>query len=500
MATLKQIIETRLKKRKILKEQKREPYPIFTKITHSTARALAEYSVLAKEKKNIKLAGRVMSFRTHGGLSFSELRDSSGTLQIAFRKDALGKSKYEELAELLDVGDFIEATGTMFKTKRGQISLDTRDFKIIAKSIRPLPEKWHGLKDVEQRYRKRYLDILMNKDVRNIFETRSLLVAQLRDFMNKNGFMEVETPVLQNIPGGATAKPFKTHLNAFNMDMYLRVSPELYLKRLLVGGFDKVYELGTSFRNEGVDYAHNPEFTMLEFYWAYSDYKEGMKLTEKLLSYIVKKIVGKKKFEYLPSASVDNLKKKGMEVDFSTPWDRIEFTELLQKYADVKYDDYDLSGLAKKAKELGVEISKNAHSKSEVADAIYKKYCMPKIKNPTFVIHHPSEMLPLAKPLESNPQYAASFQLVAAGWELVKGYSELNDPVLQRKFFQEQEKLRKKGDDEAQKMDEDFVEALEYAMPPAFGFGMGVDRLTAFLTNSHALREVKLFPTMRPKE
>ncbi|MEX2144786.1 MAG: lysine--tRNA ligase [Candidatus Spechtbacterales bacterium] len=487
MATLKQIIEIRLKKRKLLKEQNREPYPIFTKTTRSSVSALADFSVLAKEKTNIALAGRVMSFRTHGGLSFSSLRDAAGSIQIAFRKDALGVSKYAELAELLDVGDFIEAKGVMFKTKRGEKTLDVSDFKIIAKSIRPLPEKWHGLKDVEQRYRKRYLDILMNEDARRIFETRSFIISELRSFMEKNGFMEVETPVLQNIPGGATAKPFKTHLNAFDLDMYLRISPELYLKRLLVGGFDKVYELGTCFRNEGVDYSHNPEFTMLEFYWAYSDYKKGMKFTEKLISSVVKKITGKKIYEH-----------EGTKIDFSTPWNRIEFTELLQKYAGIKYEDYDLGGLAKKAQELGVEISKDAHSKPEVADAIYKKYCMSKIKDPVFVIHHPRSMLPLAKPLESNPEYAASFQLVVNGWELVKGYSELNDPVLQKEFFGEQEKLRKVGDEEAQHMDEDFVEALEYGMPPAFGFGMGVDRLTAFLTNSHALREVKLFPTMRP--
>ncbi|MEX0870069.1 MAG: lysine--tRNA ligase [Candidatus Spechtbacterales bacterium] len=488
-STLKEIIKNRLKKRKILVERKESPYPVVVKRTHTVEDVLGSFSKLEKEEKPLALAGRIVSLRAHGKLTFANLKDGTGSMQIAFREDALGKVNYEKIQESIDVGDFLSVEGVAFKTKRGEQSVDVKKFGIISKAIRPLPEKWHGLKDVEQRYRKRYLDMLMNEDVRRIFNNRSKIISECRNFLDNEGFEEVETPILQTIPGGASAKPFKTHLNAHNMDMYLRIAPELYLKRLLVGGMDKVYELGRNFRNEGVDYSHNPEFTMLEFYWAYSNYKEGMKITEKLIQNIIKSVLGSYKYEY-----------EGKKIDFSGSWERIEFTELLQKYADVSYDDYNFEGLKKKAEELGVKIGKNVYSKPEVADAIYKKYCQPKIVNPTFVIHHPIEMLPLAKPLDDRPEYAASIQLVAAGWELVKGYSELNDPVVQREFFENQEKLRKKGDDEAQFMDEDFIEALEYGMPPAFGFGMGIDRLTAFLSGSHALREVILFPTMKPRK
>lgn len=486
--SLKEIIKTRLNKRKILLERHRNPYPVSIKSTHTTEELLGSFAKLEKIGKPVRLAGRLMSIRQHGKLTFGNIKDKSGSIQVAFREDGLGKNLYEDIEAFLDVGDFLSVEGMLFTTKRGEKTIDVKKFEVIAKSIRPLPEKWHGLKDVEQRYRKRYLDILMNDEAREVFEARSKIVSGCRNFLEKEGFMEVETPILQTIPGGATARPFETRLNALSLDMYLRIAPELYLKRLLVGGMEKVYELGRNFRNEGVDYSHNPEFTMLEFYWAYSDYKKGMKLTEKLVKSLVKKVIGKTIYEY-----------EGKNINFKTPWERVEFNELLQRYADVNYEDYDFAALKKKAGELGVDIKKSAQSKAEVADAIYKKYCLPKISDPTFVIHQPSEMLPLAKPLEDRPEYAASFQLVIAGWELVKGYSELNDPVKQREFFEEQEKLRKKGDDEAQFMDDDFIEALEYGMPPAFGFGMGIDRLTAFLTGSHALREAILFPTMKPK-
>lgn len=485
---LEDIIKNRLKKRKSLQDRGVSPYPIFIKRTHNIAQVLDEFDKLAKLKKRITLAGRLIKLRSHGGLTFGNLKDGLGSVQIAFREDGLGKVQYADIEKSLDIGDFISVEGTLFKTKRGERTVDLTKFSIITKSIRPLPEKWHGLKDVEERYRRRYLDILMNEDVARIFKTRSRLIAQIHDYMTHSGFQEVETPVLQFIPGGTSAKPFKTHLNAFDLDMHLRISPELYLKRLLVAGFDKVYELGRNFRNEGVDYSHNPEFTMLEFYWAYSDYKEGMKFTEKFLSSLVKSVTGKKQIEH-----------EGRKINFSTPWDRIEFTDLLHKYAKINYDDYNFEGLKRVAEKLGVKSEKKVYSKAEVGDQIYKKLCLPHIINPTFIIHYPSEMLPLAKPLPDNPDFAASFQVVAAGWELVKAYSELNDPVVQREFFEKQQALRQKGDLEAQLMDEDFVEALEYGMPPAFGFGMGIDRLTALITNSHSLREVILFPTMRPK-
>ncbi|MDX1535268.1 MAG: lysine--tRNA ligase [Candidatus Spechtbacterales bacterium] len=489
MATIDEIIKTRLEKRKKLKEGGANPYPVHVNQTHTTAEALENFSELSKKEEPVKLTGRIMAFRTHGAISFAELKDGSGQIQLAFREDGMGKAAYEEIQEILDRGDFINAEGTLFETKRGEKTLDVKKFDIISKSIRPLPEKWHGLKDVELRYRQRYLDLLMNEDVRELFEKRSLIVKEIRNFLEENDFTEVETPILQMIAGGASAKPFKTHLNAFDLDVYLRVAPELYLKRLLVGGMDKVYEIGRNFRNEGVDYSHNPEFTMLEFYWAYSDYKEGMKFIEEMLSGLVKKVIGKDKFEY-----------EEKEVDFKTPWERIEFKDLLRKYADINYDDYNFESLKKKAEELGVKMTGDIHSKPQVADQIYKKFCLPNIVNPTFIIHYPSEMLPLAKPLDDNPDYAASFQLVIAGWELVKAYSELNDPVVQREHFEKQEELQKAGDPEAQSMDMDFVEALEHGMPPALGVGIGIDRLTAFLTGAHSLREIILFPTMKPKE
>lgn len=498
MKNLSEIVKIRLKKRKKLKDLGDNPYPIFVKRTHSIQSAGSEFSKLSKEEKLVKLTGRLMTFREHGALTFANLRDSGSQIQIAFRRDGMGKSAYEEMQKLVDIGDFLNVEGVLFKTKRGEKTLDVRKFNIISKSLQPLPEKWHGLKDVEQRYRKRYLDLLMNDEVSDIFKKRSKIIKEARNFLETNDFLEVETPILQQIPGGATAKPFKTHLNALNLDMYLRVSPELYLKRLLVGGFDKVYEIGRNFRNEGIDYSHNPEFTMLEFYWAYSDYKEGMRFTEKLLRHILKQVVGGYKVEHSSKKESGDKSKKIM-IDFSKTFTRVEFNELLQKYAKINYEDHNLESLQKKAKELGVKIAKKVYSKTEIADVIYKKVCLPHLVQPTFVIHHPANMLPLAKPLEDNPDYVASFQLIVAGWELIKGYSELNDPVLQKEFFKTQGALRSKGDDEAQFMDKDFIEALEYGMPPAFGFGMGMDRLTALLTNTHSLREVILFPTMRPK-
>lgn len=484
---LDDIIKGRLDKRAQLKQNGTDPYPLHTKRTHSIAEALASFDSLAASNEEVSLAGRLMSVREHGALTFGDLYDGSAKMQIAFKEDSMGESAYRSVAEVLDLGDFVSLTGILFTTNRGERTLEVRSFALAGKTLRPLPEKWHGLKDVEERYRRRYLDLLMNEEVRGLFETRETVVRTIRSFLLERGFREVETPILQSIAGGAAARPFVTHLNAFDMDMFLRIAPELYLKRLLVGGYEKVFELGRNFRNEGVDYSHNPEFTMLEFYQAYSDYKEGMKLTEELVTELVKATIGSMKHEF-----------DGVEVDFTGPWERITFNELLQKFAQVNYEDYTFESLRQRAIELDVKIGKDVYSKAEVADAIYKKYCLPKIVNPTFVIHHPAEMLPLAKPLADNPEFVGSFQLIIAGWELVKAYSELNDPVAQREAFEEQEALRKKGDPEAHTMDEDFVEALEYGMPPALGLGMGIDRIATFLSGAHALRETILFPTMRP--
>jgi len=485
MPAIDNLKKERLKKLKAIISAGFSPYPINVKRTHTCLEAIENFAELEKSKKEVILAGRIISLREHGALTFSHIKDGTGSLQLLFRRDRLGIKSYQFFLKNFDIGDFIEARGTLFKTKRGERTLEVADYKMLAKSLLPLPAKWHGLKDIEERYRKRYLDLIFNPEVRKKFEIRAKIIKEIRAFLESKGFLEVETPILQPIYGGASAKPFKTHLNALDIDLYLRISPELYLKRLLVGGFEKVYEIGRCFRNEGIDKAHNPDFTMLEFYWAYADYKDLMKMTEEMFTVLLKKILKKEEIEY-----------EGKKINFKTPWPRIEFNQLFRKYTKINLEEVNVKFLKQKAKEFGV---KAEGGKGEVADEIYKKLCRPKIIQPTFVIHYPSESMPLAKSLEKDPKKSASFQLIVNGIEIVKAFSELNDPLEQRKRFLEQEKIFKEGYEEAQRMDEDFIEALEYGMPPAAGFGMGIDRLTALLTNSHALREVILFPTMKPK-
>lgn len=487
MATIDELRKTRIKKLETIQKAGFLAFPIKTKRTHKIEEVLKSFNNLEKTKKEIVLAGRIKSLRIHGGVTFFHIEDGTGQIQVFLRKDGIGEKAYNFFLDNFDIGDFIEVRGFLFATKKGERTLEASDFKILAKSLLPLPEKWHGLQDIEERYRKRYLDLIFNPEVKKKFKLRSKIISTIREFLEKEGFLEVETPILQPVYGGAKAKPFKTHLNALDVDLYLRIAPELYLKRLLVGGFEKVYEIGKCFRNEGVDRFHNPDFTMLEFYWAYADYKDLMKLTEKLFEFLLKKVFSSIKILY-----------QGKEVDFKTPWPRKEFSQLIKEYAKINLDDINRNVLAKKAKELGVEIEKGAE-KAEIADEIYKKYCRPKIWEPTFVIHHPLGFQPLAKALEGNPQKLANFQLVAAGFELLNAFSELNDPLEQKRRFEEQEKMLKSGFEEAQRMDKDFLEALEYGLPPAAGFGMGIDRLVSLLTDSHGLREVILFPTMRPK-
>ena len=477
----------RLEKLKAIEKAGILAYPIKTKSTHKIFEALKDFSSLSKSKKEIILTGRIRSLRIHGGATFCHIEDSSGKIQGFLRKDRIGEKAYKFFIDNFDIGDFIELRGILFKTKKGERTIEVSDYKILVKSLLPLPEKWHGLKDIEERFRKRYLDLIFNEEVRKKFEIRSKIIQAIREFLEKEGFLEVETPILQPIYGGAKARPFKTHLNAFDMDMYLRIAPELYLKRLLVGGFEKVFEIGKCFRNEGVDRFHNPDFTMLEFYWAYADYKDLMKFTERMFENLVKKIAGKLEMKY-----------EGKKVNFKSPWPRIEFSQILRKETKINLEEIHFEALKKEAQKLGIEISEG-EGKAEIADKIYKKFCLPKIWQPTFIINHPLGTFPLAKSLENNPSKLANFQLVIASWELINAFSELNDAIEQRKRFEEQEKFFKAGLEEAQRMDEDFLEALEYGMPPAAGFGLGIDRLVALLTDSHSLREVILFPTMRPK-
>lgn len=488
MAQIQKLRTARLKKLKAIKRAGLLAYPGFTKRTHKISDALKSFSSLARAKKEIILSGRMRSKREHGKSTFSHIEDGTSKIQVYFKEDKLGESRYKFFLDNFDIGDFIEIRGILFKTKTGEKTVEARDFKILAKSLLPLPEKWHGLKDIEERFRKRYLDLIFNPEVKKKFEMRSRIIKEMREFLEKEGFLEVETPVLQPIYGGARAKPFKTHHEALNLPLYLRISPELYLKRLIVGGFEKIYEVGRVFRNEGIDKSHNPDFTILEFYWAYANYKDLMKLTENLFERIIKKNFGKLEIEY-----------EGKKINFKTPWPRTEFSQLIRKHTKINLEEINEKALREKVKKLGISIEAD-RGKADLLDSIFKKICLPKIWQPTFVIHHPLGAFPLAKQLESNPTKLANFQLVAAGWELVNAFSELNDPLEQKRRFEEQEKFYKKGIEEAQRRDPDFLEALEYGMPPAAGFGLGVDRLVAILTDSHSLREAILFPTMRPKE
>ena len=486
MANIDEIKKTRLAKLKAIQKAGLLAYPGQTKRTHTCLEAQEQFEKFSSSEKEIILTGRILALRQHGGLIFSTIEDGSGKFQILFKKDGLGEKSYQFFLDNFDIGDFIEARGVLFATQRGEKTLQVADYKMLAKSLLPLPEKWHGIQDVEERFRKRYLDLIFNPEIRKKFQIRSQVITQIRTDLEKAGFLEVETPILQPLYGGATARPFKTHLNALDVDLYLRISPELYLKRLLVGGFEKVYEIGKCFRNEGLDKVHNPDFTMLEFYWAYSDYKELMKFTEKFISGLAKNVLGATKIMY-----------EGREVDFTPPWPRIEYLSFLKEHTGIDFDEINLETLKKEAKKLGVE---PRGGKSEIADEIYKKMCRPKILNPVFLIHYPADAFPLAKQLDSDEKKSDSFQVVVAGMEIVKAFSEQNNPIVQRERFEEQEKIFKQGFSEAQRLDEDFIEALSHGMPPAAGFGMGIDRLVALLTDSHSLREAILFPTMRPKQ
>lgn len=487
MSTLDEIRNKRLEKLKNLQNSGFSPYPILTKRTHTIEEALKNFTDLSRQKKEIFLVGRITSFRQHGQITFFDIQDGTDKIQVLIKKGRVGEKAYKFFLDDFDIGDFIQVRGILFKTKTKEKTLDASDFKILAKSLLPLPEKWHGLKDIEERFRKRYLDLIFNPEVKKKFILRSKIISEIRSFLEKEGFLEVETPILQAVYGGARAKPFKTHLNAVDLDLYLRISPELYLKRLLVGGFEKVFEIGKCFRNEGIDRFHNPDFTMLEFYWAFADYKELMRFTERLVITVLKKIFKRVKILY-----------QGKEINFQPPWKRIEFDELFRKELKMDYHTINEKTLYKKAVQLGLDV-KEGFPKFEIGDEIFKKIIKGKIWQPTFVIHYPLGFQTLAKSLEKNPKKLANFQLIVAGQEIVNAFSELNDPLEQRRRFEEQKNFLKEGLEEAHPFDEDFLEALEYGMPPAAGFGMGIDRFVALLTDAYSLREVILFPIMRPK-
>ncbi len=481
------IRQGRIEKLNKLRTENVDPYPAKSWRTHSVMQALEEFDALVESRKPLVLAGRVMARREHGGSTFADLFGGTGTIQVFFKRDKLGEREYQQMLDTLDIGDFIEVSGVLFLTKKNEKTLEAEKYRMLAKTLRPLPEKWHGLHDVEERFRKRYLDLLFNPEVKRKFEVRAKVLQALREFMNANGFIEVTTPTLQPLYGGASARPFKTHLNALDIDMYLRIAPELYLKRLLVGGFESVYEFTTNFRNEGIDRDHNPEFSAMEFYTAYRDIGWATEFTEKMFTTVLKHAIG-----------ADTVVYEKNEIAFRPPYARLAFADALRDHTGIDYDIADADTLLAKAKELGLVIEKNVE-KASLADEIFKKTIRPKLIQPTFVTDYPVELLPLAKRTE-NPDYVGAFQFYAGGLELIKAFSELNDPLDQRARMEVQESRRAKGDQEAQRLDEDYIEALEYGMPPAAGWGIGLDRFVALLTDSHSIRDIILFPLMKPRE
>lgn len=464
-----------------------EPFPSSCKPTHSLGAIASNFDQLVVNEDVITITGRVLAIRAHGGSTFLNISDGTGRLQAYGKRDGLGDDAYN-LFNDLDVGDFLELTGKLFTTKVGERTLlISTPPRFLAKSLRPLPEKWHGLTDTELRYRKRYLDLLVNEDVRRGAVQRANLVRAIRHWLDDRGYLEVETPALQTIPGGATARPFATHLNALDLDLYLRVAPELYLKRLLVAGFTKVYEVARCFRNEGIDHSHNPEFTQIELYEAYANYRDYMRLVEQLFAAIVPQITGSAVVNY-----------DGRTVDLTPPYEVINWTAALNsalKTETLNLSDDELAAISRKH---GVDITA-ADKRGAILDAAYKKLVRPNFERPTFLIDHPTCLSPLAKPKADDAQTVERFQLLLPGGiELMNGFSELNDPDIQRERFLEQEALREAGDEEAQRIDEDYLEALEHGMPPAAGLGIGIDRLAAVLAGCHSLREIILFPTLRP--
>ena len=465
------------------------PYP--SKISFAILAAediKKNFKKLVSNKKNIGVAGRILAKREHGGSTFLDLFDGTDKLQVFLSKDKIGTDSYNLFSEAVDIGDFIAVYGKPFFTKRAELTLEVSRWEMLAKSLLPLPEKWHGLQDIEERFRKRYLDLLMNSGVKERFLFRSRLIYKLRALLNKEGFLEVETPVLQTSAGGASARPFKTRHNALDIDLWLRIATEIHLKYLLIGGFNKVYEIGRIFRNEGIDAIHNPEFTTAELYIAYSDHESLMKFIEKLLGDLATLIAKNKTIAF-----------GGQKISFKTPFKKITFIEALERHALITdYPKKSRGDLVTIAMRFGVN-PESHESKDKIAEKIFAKVCRPKFIQPIFVTDYPASILPLAKRSPKNPDTALSFQVVAGGIEIVKAFNELNDPIDQRERLKKEAAAGAEGDAEAQPLDEEFIEALEYGMPPTAGFGMGIDRLAALLTNSHSLREVILFPAMRSK-
>lgn len=484
MDTEDKIKEIRIEKIKNLAKLGKESYPAHSRKNVDIVDVKKHFRKWSLLKKKVIIAGRIISQRGQGGIMFLNLRDNFEHFQVVFKKDNL-----DDLAVAqnnLDIGDFIECEGTFFKTQRGEQSLLVKEWRLLSKSLRPLPSEWYGLKDTEERLRKRYLDILMNPEIKDVFIRKSKFWQSIRNFLLIKGFLEVETPVLESVPGGAEAKPFITHHNALDMDVYLRISPELWLKRLMVAGFPKVFEIGRIFRNEGIDAEHLQDYTQMEFYWAFADYYDGMKLVEEMYKKVAQEVYGKTKFRI-----------KGFDIDLSKKWEVYDYIKIIQEATGVDVLKDDIKMMEKRLIDLKIDFDKKGFNKTRAIDNLWK-YCRKNIAGPGFLINVPVMMEPLAKRKAENKELVERFQVILAGSELGKGFSELNDSEDQRGRFAEQAKLREQGDEEAQMTDNEFVEALEYGMPPTCGFGIS-ERLFAFFEDK-PVRETTIFPLMRKKE
>lgn len=483
---MSEILRVRREKLKRLQEQGKDPYANTAFDVRQHAQEIVD-KFEEFEGKQVSVAGRIMSWRDMGKAAFMDLRDASGRIQLYVKIDMLGEEAYRSLTASLDIGDIVGVTGEAFRTRRGEISVKADSMVILSKSLLPLPEKYHGLKDTDARYRQRYVDLIVNPEVKDVFVKRSKIITAIRDYLDSHAFLEVETPVLHNQAGGAAARPFITHHNTLDLDMYLRIALELHLKRLIVGGFERVYEIGRTFRNEGMDTRHNPEFTMLEAYQAFTDFNGMMDLTEDMIRTVAHKVLGTGKVE-----------RDGVEIDLDQPFQRISMVDAVKKYAGVDFTQVETLEQARAlAKEHHIEYEER-HKKGDILNLFFETYCEEKLVQPTFLTGHPVDISPLSKRFQDAPEYTQRFELFICGAEYVNAFSELNDPIDQRGRFEAQAALKAAGDDEACDVDEDFLTALEYGLPPTGGMGMGVDRLVMLLTGASSIRDVLLFPTMKP--
>jgi len=488
MTREEEIIKKREESIKSLEKAKINPYPYrFDKNTDSEQlkRKYEDIKPDTKTKDKVKIAGRAMIIRDIGKINFITLQDGYGKIQVIVQEKETPDKVVDLFKRFVSTGDFIGVEGIVSRTKRGELSVIAKNIEILSKAILPLPEKWHGLQDKEERYRKRYLDLIINPEIKEVFIKREKIIESIRELLKSKGFVEVEIPYLQTVYGGAEAKPFKTHLNALDIDLFLSISPELHLKRLIVGGFEKVYSIARNFRNEGIDRWHNPEFTMMEVYQSYADYNDMMNLFEEIYENACKKVLGTTKINY-----------QGTEIDFKRPWKKIKFYDAIKQYAKIDAKKMSVEQLKKFCKERGVE--PKGYSKGLIAAAIFEKFCEDKLIQPTFVIDHPKETSPLCKVHREDSELIERFEPFCMGAEIGNAYSELNNPKIQEELFEEQAKRRIEGDEEAHPYDKDFVEALRYGMPPTGGLGLGIDRMIMLMTGSASIRDVILFPFMKP--